>query len=187
MSKKGKLFQKISILVALVMLITMAVGVSVMADTSNDLVMGDTCYNHGDVVEDGIITADDAIYLLYHSVFGEEAYPLVNYEYDKEEGITALDAIALLAKMGQSPTIHAYSEPVWQWTEEDGEVVAKAVFTCACKDEKAVKVYKANLAKEVVAPTCAKAGSITYEASVTLNDNQVYTTEKTVQKAFGQG
>ncbi len=51
----------------------------------------------GDLDGDGVITKDDAIYLLYNSLFGDEAYPLnQDVDYNGDGVITKDDAIYLL-------------------------------------------------------------------------------------------
>lgn len=51
----------------------------------------------GDLTDDGMVTRDDAIYLLYHSIFGEESYPLSQEcDYNGDGYITKADAIYLL-------------------------------------------------------------------------------------------
>ena len=60
-------------------------------------VCGADCYTAGDVDGEEGITANDAIYLLYHVFFGNESYPIDQpCDYDGDGSVTANDAIYLL-------------------------------------------------------------------------------------------
>lgn len=51
----------------------------------------------GDVNGDGEKTSDDAVYLLYNSLFGDEEYPIEIFcDYNNDGVITAADAVYLL-------------------------------------------------------------------------------------------
>ena len=51
----------------------------------------------GDLNGDGSVTAEDAVYLLYHTLFGAERYPVAgSCDFDKDGAVTAGDAVYLL-------------------------------------------------------------------------------------------
>lgn len=56
-----------------------------------------TSYLIGDMNGDGYVDNADAIYLLYHAIFGENDYPLISEaDFDKDGAVTNSDAIYLL-------------------------------------------------------------------------------------------
>ena len=149
------------------------------------------CYEHGDVNGDGVTEVGDAIYTLYHSVYGDD-YP-VNQDCDftGDEEVDLADALYLLwASMGDffednpytlKGTVHCYYEPVWQWNADATE--ASVTFNCGCGE--ANETYNGNngltlTTKDTVQASCVAAGSELREAKVTF-DGQLYSSAKTVQ------
>ncbi len=170
-AKKGKIVKKISVFAALSALICMTLGISVFAEET-PLVKGSVCYIQGDVNSDGEVSEDDALYLLYHSIYPED-YPIVqdgNLDQDEANMISVKDAYYLLDKVGDSEfatTVHAYNEPVWTWGKTDaGEVTATATYHCACGKSETTPVRYATVEKDVKDPTCIEAGRVTYTAKV---------------------
>ncbi len=184
MSKSGKTIQKISVIVALAALICMAFAVSVMAEEPTGI-KGDTCYTYGDLNKDGAVSENDAIYLLYHSVNGEE-YPLEENGYiaEDKEDISGRDALQLMQLLlnpeGFQQEVHAYAEPIWTWQKSDGGVTVTAHYKCACGENNVdIPVEPGKIiVKESVNATCTEAGSITYEATAEY-DGVEYKTTKT--------
>ena len=59
--------------------------------------VGSGSYLAGDLNEDGFVKSDDAIYLLYYTLFGEARYPINQpIDFDKNEVVNSADAIYLL-------------------------------------------------------------------------------------------
>lgn len=180
-SKNGKQTKKISILAILVALICMTLAVSVMANEPNRET-GTSCYTKGDLNGDGEVTKSDALYLLYHTV-DPEAYPLPeeqdgNFDEDAEN-ISGSDALTLLLAIVNPEyvpeEVHCFGEPIWTWVEENGTVVARAKYTCACGEDQ----FDGNVTqdvKESVNSSCTENGSITYSAIADLG----FTSEHTV-------
>ena len=138
-AKKGKLVKRVGVFAALSALTCMTLGISIFAEGA-PLVKGNACYIQGDVNSDGKVSEDDALYLLYHSIYPED-YPIIqdgNLDQDEADGISVKDAYYLLDNMGNSDfvtTVHAYSDPAWSWGKTDaGEVTAMAIYNCACGD-----------------------------------------------------
>lgn len=170
-AKKGKLVKRVGVFAALSALTCMTLGISIFAEGA-PLVKGNACYIQGDVNSDGKVSEDDALYLLYHSIYPED-YPIIqdgNLDQDEADGISVKDAYYLLDNMGNSDfvtTVHAYSDPAWSWGKTDaGEVTAMAIYNCACGDSETTSVKYATVETDVKAPTCIEAGRVTYTASV---------------------
>lgn len=183
-SKNGKTIQKISMFAVMVLLICMTCAVAVSAESS-DYIIGDACYSLGDVNEDGVVSKNDAVYLLYNSVYPED-YPL-SWSGDfaeNDEQINVKDAIYLWNHANEpefmGKMVHAYSEPVWKWTTENGNVSAVATYNCACGDVNSVKVVDAALEVTTKASTCIENGSTAYAATAICMD-QEYHADKIVE------
>lgn len=76
--------------------------------------------------------------------------------------------------------MHDFLEPVWTWTEVEGEMTATATFKCACGDEKEIQDVSAQVTSGETAATCVVPGSVVYTAAVSFNGKE-YTSEKTVE------
>lgn len=64
------------------------------------------CFRHGDVNGDGEVTSKDAIYVLYHSLFGNEAYPVAenrDCDFNEDTALDKSDAIYVLYGSLQNP------------------------------------------------------------------------------------
>ena len=85
------------VLLAVVMLLVSLMGIVAYSAEANPATEP-VCYNHGDVNADGVITGDDAVYLLFASfdMFKEE-YPLEqNGDIDANDQFDGNDAVYLL-------------------------------------------------------------------------------------------
>lgn len=183
-SKSGKKVQKISILAALVLLICMTCAVAVSAE-SPDYIIGEACYSLGDMNEDGTVSEKDAVYLLYNSLYPED-YP-ISWSGDfagEDNEINVKDAIYLKNHANEpdftGKVVHAYSEPVWKWTTENGNVRAVATYSCACGNVDSVKVVDAEVEATTKAATCIENGSISYAATAVCLE-QEYHADKVVE------
>ena len=149
-------------------------------------VEGPVCYNHGDINADGAIDSRDAVYTLYHYLFGEEEYPVQqDWDFNKDNSLDSSDAVYLLYayNFSNNPNyqldgvVHNYYDPTWQW----GENSAVATFKCGCGESQLLLDESDGVVVEQgegKAATCVLAGSTVYTAKVTLN-GQTYTASKT--------
>ena len=187
------MFTRIAIvLIALAMLC--AFGVVAWA-ADNGSTSEPVCYNHGDVNGDGVIDNRDAIYTLYHFMYGDEQYPVdQDWDFNGDGERSNKDAIYVLyaSMFEEDPDyqlkgfVHSYYDPAWQWDENNGVVTAKVTFKCGCgethifttADENGVTV-ETNVTKEA---TCLVAGSVDYTAKVVF-DGHGYAETKTVSVA----
>lgn len=190
---REKLTKKIGILAAVGILICTALTIPALASDSSG-VKGNACYTHGDVNADGSITSKDAIRVLYHLNFPDDYAVEQDCDFNGDHVVNTKDAIHLLYSTNGlfsdilgyklEGVIHAYGEPIWTWTEKDGEVSVTAKYRCACGTRESVVIGKVELTESVKA-TCLKEGSCTYSASATY-DNVEYHTSKTMDvKALG--
>ena len=188
-TKREKFAKRIGIFVALVLVVCAALALSVFAEEPSGI-KGNTCYTHGDVNADGVVTSKDAIYLLYHSV-NQEEYPIEqDGDFDGDNGeVTKDDAIHLLYSVNGmfgdlfnnyklKGEIHAYGEPIWELNVDGGEPVATAYYRCACGKKQAEVVASVTAESEKL-PSCTEAGSATYSLKASYADVE-YTTTKTV-------
>ena len=148
------------------------------------------CYTHGDVNGDGIIDNRDAIYTLYHFVYGDEQYPVEqDWDFNGDGEHSNKDAIYVLyaSLFEDDPDyqlkglVHSYYDPAWEWSEEDGQVTAQVEFKCGCGEDHLFSTEEGGVTvvssvKE--AATCLKNGTLEYVASVEF-DGQEYTNTKT--------
>lgn len=194
-TKREKFAKRIGIFVALVLVVCAALALSVFAEEPSGI-KGNTCYTHGDVNADGVVTSKDAIYLLYHSV-NQEEYPIEqDGDFDGEKGeVTKDDAIHLLYSVNGmfgdifnnyklKGEIHAYGEPLWELDTNGSEPVATAYYRCACGQKQAEVVANVTVENEVL-PTCTEAGSGTYSLEATYADVTYETTKTVVHSALG--
>lgn len=135
------------------------------------------CFKQGDVSPDGVITAADAIYLLYASfpMFKDE-YPL-NQDCDFEDDgvIDRMDAIYLLYASNDltaedyplKEMVHNYHAPVWSWDE--AAQTASVTLKCGCGQEVTLGTANGVSVSATVdqAATCTAAGTTTLSAEVT--------------------
>ncbi len=145
------------------------------------------CFDHDDVNGDGIVNVEDAIYILYHFIFGEEQYPLAHEHDFKLDGVLDReDALYLLHAIREGTDeyplqgiVHEYYPPVWSWDEYSGTV--RVTFKCGCGREDVVELREGEgVTREVLTPAgCATAGNARLTASVEFN-GQVYTDVRTV-------
>ena len=148
------------------------------------------CYTHGDVNGDGIIDNRDAIYTLYHFVYGDEKYPVEqDWDFNGDGEYSNKDAIYVLyaSLFEEDPDyqlkglVHSYYDPAWEWSEEDGQVTAQVEFKCGCGEDHVFSTEEGSVTvvssvKEEA--TCLKSGTLEYVASVEF-DGQKYTNTKT--------
>ena len=150
----------------------------------------DACYDHGDVNGDGMITDQDAIYVLYSTFpMFKDTYPVSqNVDLNGDGTVNTADAIYLLYAAFHMTgyeldgTVHAYFEPVWNWTETEDGMSAEIAFRCGCGQEHAP--LTAEVVCEEKAATCVEAGYRKYTATVEY-DGHTYTTDKTVVLSSG--
>lgn len=194
-TKREKFAKQIGMFVALVLVVCAALALSVFAEEPSGI-KGNTCYTHGDVNADGVVTSKDAIYLLYHSV-NQEEYPIEqdgDFDGDKQK-VTKDDAIHLLYSVNGmfgdffnnyklKGEIHAYGEPIWQLDTTGSEPVATAYYRCACGQKQAEVVANVTVENEVL-PTCTDAGSVTCSLKATYADVEYETTKTVVLNALG--
>ena len=151
-------------------------------------VQGKVCYMNGDVNADGTVTEDDALYLLYHSVYPED-YPLDqngNMDGDANNSISVKDAYHLLNYKDDAAftqMVHIYDEPIVSWNISEDYAAAKAIakYKCACGSISTCDA-NATIVGELMAATCTGTGSVTYEA-VLKHNGTVKTVSKTVEIA----
>lgn len=190
--KQEKRTKRISILIALGVLICTALTCSVFASEPSG-VKGTTCYTHGDINADGSVTSKDAIQLLYYATIGDGYSVDQDVDFEKDGEINAEDAIHLLYSVNGlfgellpgyalDGVIHAYDEPIWVWDEQHMTVTAS--YRCACGEMEGV-VHGAVEIDEEIAPTCTEAGSVTCLASATFADVTYGTTKTFVKAATG--
>ncbi len=189
MEKRGcKYFVRLCTLLLVVALLC-AVGVAALAadvGTENEPV----CYTHGDVNGDGVIDNRDAIYTLYHFMYGDEQYPVEqDWDFNSDGEHSNRDAIYVLyASLYEDDPdyqlkgfVHSYYDPAWEWAEEDGEIVANVVFKCGCGEDHAFTTEEGGVSvssEEEKAATCLEAGVVKYVASIEF-DGKEYTNTKT--------
>ena len=178
----------------LTLLFAAVVMVSLLATTAfaaevSDIVFDENpvCYTHGDANNDGKITQDDAFYILYSYLWGEE-YPITHKataDVDGNNSINTKDALytlyAVVLKDENHPlndNVHEYYTPFWSWGYEDVPVdpenpdgekmpVLKAYLNIKCScgttiDTQTVTPVRHEGGK---AATCLTAGSYTYDAT----------------------
>ena len=178
----------------LILLATLVMAVSLMTVSAfATAAEAPVCYEHGDVNGDGVTEVGDAIYTLYHCVYGDD-YP-VNQDCDftGDGNVNLDDALYLLwASMGDffenseytlQGTIHNYYDPVWQWNAAGDE--ATVTFNCGCGQANETFTKDNGLTMSVntvAAASCTKAGITECEAEVTFKNAQ-YISEKTHQVA----
>ncbi len=186
-AKRVKVISKISLLITLAVLICLTLAVTVFAEGPTGI-QGDTCYTYGDVNGDGVVSEDDAIYLLYHSV-DPEKYPIEEgREFGNEDGtVSGMDAIYLWLNRnaeGFQKEIHAYSEPTWIVNPETGELSAK--YKCACgKMHDTVEAEIVWEETEEVDASCTEAGCYTYTYTATFDGVTYKTTITEFVDALG--
>ena len=156
---------------------------TVFAAGTSDIVIDEdpVCYVHGDTNNDGSTTKDDAIYILYSYLLGEE-YPITHAasaDLNGDSRVNTQDAIymlyATLLEDEAHPlngNVHEYYTPFWSWgyvpaepENPESETVLKAFLNiqCSCGTVIAQVDGEITLASQV-APTCLTAGSTSYHA-----------------------
>lgn len=106
------------------------------------------CYMEGDANGDGSFTSDDAIYVLYYSLF-EDIIPgtyviNINCDFDNNGQVDEADALyALYSSLFSdlqpdvyrdlTHTIHSYYDPQWSWNDNNAPTLK---LTCACGTSK---------------------------------------------------
>ena len=177
-------------IVAMALLALTCIGLVGFA-TQAQPVEGPICYNHGDINADGVIDSRDAVYTLYHYLFGEEEYPVLqDWDFNNDESLDSRDAIYVLCAYNfqNDPNyhlegvVHNYYEPTWQW---DGSA-AVATFKCGCGEE-TVTIDEAHgvvIEEETTkTATCVLAGTVEYIAEVELNGQTYYSSKITTVPA----
>jgi len=170
-------------IVVLALLALTCVGLVGFA-TQAQPVEGPICYNHGDTNADGVIDSRDAVYTLYHYLFGEEDYPVQqDWDFNKDESLDSRDAIYVLYALNfqDDPNyrldgvVHNYYDPTWQWDGSD----AVATFKCGCGQTLVLDQTEGVVVEEGTnkAATCVNAGSVEHVAQVVLN-GQTYSSSK---------
>ena len=126
----------------------------------------------------------------------EEKKPEVTVEKTKDEAATAEspgetvytattvfngETYTTMKTITTQPIGHNFGgEPTWAWTESGDAYTAVAVFKCTDEGcDRELKIDAVIIVKGKEDPSCEKAGSITYEATVTF-DEKTYTAEKVV-------
>jgi len=141
------------------------------------------CYDHGNVNNDNVLTAQDAIYVLYNYLLPEDN-PIVHQsaDFNGDNRIDSKDAIYLLYAanfdsgdgLGDKEnnrylngSVHEYYTPYFIWTAEPGDptaVTAKLVIRCGCGDVQ--QTVAATVSEPAVtAATCTTAGRMEFHAT----------------------
>ncbi len=189
MERRGsKFFARLCALLTAVALLC-AFGIIALA-ADGDTVNEPVCYTHGDVNGDGVIDNRDAIYTLYHFMYGEEQYPVdQDWDFNSDGEHSNKDAIYVLyaSLYTDDPDyqlkgfVHSYYDPAWEWSEEDGEVTAQVAFKCGCGEDHLFATEEGGITvvgEITKEPTCAEAGTFVYTATIEF-DGQEYTNTKT--------
>ncbi len=149
------------------------------------------CYVHGDLNGDGVVDNQDAVYLLYHILFGEDRYHVSqDCDFNGDGAVNSEDVLYLLyASMGVEGyslkgIIHDYYAPTWSWTEDseaESGYAAVASFTCGCKEGNAQVTEGVVIHATVeTAPSCTQLGQKKLTATVTFGGESFTSPEKLV-------
>lgn len=186
------MFARIAILLTVVAIVC-ALGMIAWA-ADNGSADEPVCYNHGDVNGDGVIDNRDAIYTLYHFMYGGEQYPVdQDWDFNNDGKHSNQDAIYVLyaSMFEEDPDyqlkgfIHNYHAPTWEWSEHE-EADAQVSFKCACGEEHVFVTEEGGVTVEKTVTqeaTCLKEGAVTYVASIEFEGKE-YTNTKTVRTAM---
>ena len=174
----------------LVLLATAVLLVSMMTIAAFAQTAEPVCYEHGDVNGDGVVEVGDAIYTLYHSVYGDDFPVNQTCDFTDDGNVNLEDALYLLwASMDDffedseytlEGTIHGYYAPVWTWDADAAD--ASVSFRCACGEGN--QTLNANngvvvTSQQTAEATCVAAGALECEAKVTFCE-QEYSSKKTL-------
>lgn len=140
------------------------------------------CYQHGDVNSDGDVTTDDAFYILYHDLIGEDIYPIrQQWDFNEDTQTDLDDAFHILYHelvdeelYGLKGTIHNYYDPVWAWSKTVDGATAQVTFKCGC-GQPAVYTVENGVSvtlDSTVEASCVQAGVKAYSAVVTVDGQQ---------------
>ena len=189
--------KRIWVLLTVLVLVAGLLGMTAFA-ANQDPADDPVCYEHGDVNSDGMVTGEDAVYLLYAS-FGtmfEDDYPLSqDGDLDCDGAVTGDDAVYLLyASFGEmfkeqyplNGTVHNYFDPIWTWNTDAAEPTAQVSLKCACGENHTITDGITITAGTVVEPTCVATGSKEYTGSVTFDSHTYENTVTVTVPALGE-
>lgn len=181
------------VLLSAVMLISV-LGVAALAQEPAS-VYEQSCYQHGDINNDGKIDSQDAVYTLFHAIpMFQEQYPIdQDCDFNKDTVVNSKDAIHLLyaadpehaSEYPLDGVVHRYFDPVWEWEADAENATAKATLSCGCGD----KIEVTDIAittGHLEEADCVNSGSKEYVGRFTC-DGQIYVGTYTVDLPAGNG
>lgn len=181
------------LLLSAVLLISV-LGVAALAQEPAS-VYEQSCYQHGDINNDGKIDSQDAIYTLFHAIpMFQEQYPIdQDCDFNKDTVVNSKDAIHLLfaadpehaSEYPLDGTVHRYFEPVWEWNADAEGATAKATLNCGCGDKHEITDITITTG-HLEEADCVSTGSKEYVGRF-IHNGKLYIGTYTVELPAGNG
>ncbi len=179
----GKIRYLVCLAIAMLLVTALAAAIPVTAQAAEP---EQHCVNQDDVNGDGIVTEEDALYILFNQLFGGEQYPLSgSHDYVADGVWNRLDALHLKHAANQEDSYallgvrHELYAPSWTWNMEEG--TASVTFRCSC-GAIVEQLPAAVESSTVTVPGCTTAGQDLLTATVSYGGTD-YSDSRTVAVA----